>query len=69
MVGQVCLALPTRRSAVRRKVGKNSPHVADVGTGSSGAGGALCGGDYLCVADPGCDAPARLGTPDGTGAF
>jgi subtilase family serine protease len=29
----------------------------------------LCGGDYLCVAKPGYDAPTGLGTPDGTGAF
>ena len=28
-----------------------------------------CGGDYLCTAKKGCDAPAGLGTPDGTGAF
>jgi subtilase family serine protease len=28
-----------------------------------------CGGDYLCVAKKGYDAPTGLGTPDGTGAF
>jgi subtilase family serine protease len=33
------------------------------------AGGASCGGDYLCVAGPGYDAPTGLGTPHGTGAF
>jgi hypothetical protein len=31
--------------------------------------GAQCGGDYLCVAKKGYDAPTGLGTPDGTGAF
>jgi hypothetical protein len=31
--------------------------------------GAQCGGDYLCVAKKGYDAPAGLGTPNGTGAF
>jgi subtilase family serine protease len=28
-----------------------------------------CGGDYLCVATPGYNAPTGLGTPDGIGAF
>jgi subtilase family serine protease len=28
-----------------------------------------CGDDYLCVATPGYNAPAGLGTPDGIGAF
>lgn len=28
-----------------------------------------CGGDYLCRAKKGYDAPSGLGTPDGTGAF
>jgi hypothetical protein len=28
-----------------------------------------CGDDYLCVAKPGYNAPAGLGTPDGIGAF
>ncbi|MBV9858451.1 MAG: S8 family serine peptidase [Streptosporangiaceae bacterium] len=31
--------------------------------------GAQCGGDYLCVAKKGYDAPTGLGTPNGTGAF
>ena len=31
--------------------------------------GAACGGDYLCNATKGYDAPTGLGTPDGTGAF
>jgi hypothetical protein len=31
--------------------------------------GNTCGGDYLCHAKPGYDAPTGLGTPDGTGAF
>jgi hypothetical protein len=28
-----------------------------------------CGGDYLCVARKGYDAPTGLGSPDGTRAF
>ena len=32
-------------------------------------GGGICGNSYLCVAGPGYDAPAGLGTPDGTMAF
>jgi hypothetical protein len=28
-----------------------------------------CGGDYLCTAKPGYDAPTGLGTPNGLGAF
>jgi subtilase family serine protease len=35
----------------------------------SAEGGAACGHDYLCVAKNGYDAPAGLGSPDGTGAF
>jgi subtilase family serine protease len=35
----------------------------------NGTGGATCGDDYLCAAKKGYDAPAGLGTPDGTGAF
>ena len=31
--------------------------------------GAQCGGDYLCVARKGYDAPTGLGTPHGTAAF
>ncbi len=31
--------------------------------------GPVCGGDYLCQAKPGYDAPTGLGTPDGIGAF
>jgi hypothetical protein len=31
--------------------------------------GQACGGDYLCVARPGYDAPTGLGTPDGTAGF
>jgi subtilase family serine protease len=31
--------------------------------------GNVCGGDYLCRAKPGYDAPTGLGTPDGIGAF
>jgi subtilase family serine protease len=31
--------------------------------------GNVCGGDYLCRAKPGYDAPTGLGPPDGIGAF
>jgi hypothetical protein len=32
-------------------------------------GAQLCGGDYLCAAGRGYDAPAGLGTPTASGAF
>jgi subtilase family serine protease len=32
-------------------------------------GGSSCGGDYMCVAKKGYDAPTGLGTPDGIGAL
>lgn len=44
----------------------------DITAGNNGwpvPGGAVCGGDYLCTAKKGYDAPTGLGTPDGTGAF
>jgi hypothetical protein len=44
----------------------------DVTTGTNdttGTDGAKCGGDYLCVATTGYDAPTGLGTPTGTTAF
>jgi subtilase family serine protease len=43
----------------------------DVSTGNNGlfGGPKACGGDYLCVAKKGYDAPTGLGTPDGIGAF
>ncbi|WP_370946863.1 S8 family serine peptidase [Amycolatopsis sp. cg5] len=43
----------------------------DVVTGNNDPrlGGAKCGGDYLCVAKPGYDAPTGVGTPDGLAAF
>jgi subtilase family serine protease len=40
-------------------------HLFDVIGGSNG----FCGGDYLCTALPGYDAPTGLGTPNGVGAF
>ena len=39
------------------------------GTNDFQYGGAKCGGDYLCVAGPGYDAPTGLGTPNGFAAF
>jgi hypothetical protein len=36
---------------------------------ASGSSSAACGGDYLCVAKPGYDAPTGLGTPNSTTAF
>ncbi|HEV2373797.1 MAG TPA: S8 family serine peptidase [Streptosporangiaceae bacterium] len=44
----------------------------DITRGNNAAFGTpaqVCGGDYLCVAKKGYDAPTGLGTPDGTGAF
>ncbi|MFD8495667.1 S8 family serine peptidase [Amycolatopsis sp. NPDC059657] len=43
----------------------------DVVTGNNDPrfNGDKCGGDYLCVAKPGYDAPTGLGTPDGVAAF
>ena len=38
-------------------------------TKGSNVFGDVCGGDYLCTARKGFDAPTGLGTPDGTGAF
>jgi subtilase family serine protease len=38
-------------------------------TKGSNVFGDVCGGDYLCTARKGYDAPTGLGTPDGTGAF
>ncbi|MET7997701.1 S8 family serine peptidase [Amycolatopsis sp. NPDC005232] len=42
-------------------------HFFDVTDGSNDqvSGGAKCGGDYLCVAAAGYDAPTGVGTPDG----
>jgi hypothetical protein len=46
---------------------RNPAGLFDVTTGAndSSGTGAKCGGDYLCVAGPGYDAPTGLGTPDG----
>lgn len=47
-------------------------HLFDVTVGNnalSAPASTLCGGDYLCTAQPGYDAPTGLGTPDGIGAF
>jgi hypothetical protein len=43
----------------------------DVTTGSNDRTGTgrKCGGDYLCVAGPGYDAPTGLGVPDGLAGF
>jgi subtilase family serine protease len=41
----------------------------DVVGGSNATGQESCGGDYLCTAKKGYDAPTGLGTPDGAGAF
>jgi hypothetical protein len=47
-------------------------HLFDVTAGGNslfGTSKTACGGDYLCTAKPGYDAPTGLGTPHGTGAF
>lgn len=43
----------------------------DITTGANDTSGtgAKCGGDYLCTARPGYDAPTGLGTPNGLAAF
>jgi subtilase family serine protease len=41
----------------------------DVTGGTNATVSENCGGDYLCVARKGYDAPTGWGTPDGTGAF
>jgi subtilase family serine protease len=43
----------------------------DITAGSNVAGPprVICGGDYLCTAKPGYDAPTGLGTPDGPGGL
>jgi len=50
---------------------RHADSLADVTSGSNDVAGhgAKCGGDYLCVAGVGYDAPTGLGTPDGIGAF
>ncbi|WP_432850394.1 S53 family peptidase [Amycolatopsis sp. CA-161197] len=46
-------------------------HFFDVTEGSNDrlSGGHKCGGDYLCVAAAGYDAPTGVGTPDGSAGF
>ncbi len=39
------------------------------GANDNSGTGAKCGGDYLCTAQPGYDAPTGLGTPNGLAAF
>lgn len=39
------------------------------GTNDPVGGGTKCGGDYLCVAAPGYDAPTGVGVPNGLGGF
>jgi hypothetical protein len=34
-----------------------------------GGSNGFCGGDYLCTAKTGYDAPTGVGTPNGTGAL
>jgi len=43
----------------------------DVTTGHNdpAGGGKKCGGDYLCVAGPGYDAPTGVGVPNGLAGF
>ncbi|MCE7010933.1 S8 family serine peptidase [Kibdelosporangium philippinense] len=40
-----------------------------VGANDRDGSGTKCGGDYLCNAQPGYDAPTGLGTPNGLAAF
>jgi len=51
---------------------RHRAHLFDTTTGNNalpGTPAAACGGDYLCTAKPGYDAPTGLGTPHGTGSF
>ncbi len=50
---------------------RHSTALFDVTTGNRFLipAGLACGGDYLCVAKKGYDAPAGLGTPAGIGGF
>jgi hypothetical protein len=51
---------------------QHSTALFDITTGNNGfliPAGPACGGDYLCVARKGYDAPTGLGTPDGIGGF
>ena len=43
----------------------HAAYLNDVTFGSNG----YCGGDYLCTAKKGYDAPTGMGTPHGIGAF
>ncbi|WP_235190763.1 S53 family peptidase [Amycolatopsis rifamycinica] len=49
----------------------NASAFTDVTTGSNdpAGGGKKCGGDYLCVAGPGYDAPTGTGVPNGLAGF
>ena len=47
----------------------NSANLNDAVGGNNDGEGGDCGGDYLCNALPGYDAPTGLGTPNGIGAF
>ncbi len=49
----------------------NAARFVDVTTGDNDPSGAgkKCGGDYLCVAGPGYDAPTGVGVPDGLSGF
>jgi subtilase family serine protease len=51
---------------------RHQDRLFDVTAGNNALSGtprAVCGGDYLCTARRGYDAPTGLGTPNGTGAF
>jgi subtilase family serine protease len=62
-------------NAARIRPGYLSQHstaLFDITTGNNGfliLAGPACGGDYLCAAKKGYDAPTGLGTPDGIGGF
>ena len=47
----------------------HSAGLNDVVGGNNDFAGGDCGGDYLCNAVPGYDAPTGVGTPDGVGAL
>jgi hypothetical protein len=49
----------------------NASRFIDITTGNNDPSGAgkKCGGDYLCVAAPGYDAPTGVGVPNGLSGF
>ncbi|WP_370352692.1 peptidase S8 [Catenulispora sp. EB89] len=69
IAGVIALAGNPSELANASYVYAHSAGLNDVVGGNNDFAGGDCGGDYLCNAVPGYDAPSGLGTPDGVGAF